>query len=62
MRHLAFAILLSSVFASPAGALPVYLDNFEQFTVGADGKIPLAALRRSLISQLAWARIISDAF
>ena len=36
MRRLALAILLPSVFASTAGAAPVYLDNFEQFTVGAD--------------------------
>lgn len=36
MRRLGLATLLWSVVASPAGAAPVYLDNFEQFTVGSD--------------------------
>ena len=36
MRRLGLATLLWSVVSSPAGAAPVYLDNFEQFTVGTD--------------------------
>jgi hypothetical protein len=36
MRRLGLATLLWSVVASPAGAAPVYLDNFEQFTAGTD--------------------------
>jgi hypothetical protein len=36
MWRLGLAILLWSVVASPAEAAPLYLDNFEQFTVGTD--------------------------
>jgi len=36
MRRVVLATLLWSVVVSPATAAPVYLDNFEEFTVGTD--------------------------